>query len=173
MFRPYLKRSIADHQAFFSVQGHRNIPKSLKICDADLKTCESIKIDQDGPWMVEQGILEILSFAMKLIVDCENVIIMLDDLKFEISMDPTHCKDGNLAFLEWKIINEIWPLLIRGPRMDQWARLDMVPNKEFDIDFKFENTGDISAKIKMNGKFTLSKLADISSLIPELIEVSM
>ena len=57
--------------------------------------------------------------------------------------------------------------------MDQWARLNMVPNKEFDIDFKFENTGDISAKIKMNGKFTLSKLAELSSLIPELIEVSL
>ena len=97
MFRPYLKRSIADHQAFFPVQGHRNIPKSLKICDADFKTCESIIIDQDGPWFVEQGILEILSFAMKLIVDCENVIIMLDDLSFEISMDPIHCKGTFLS----------------------------------------------------------------------------
>ena len=120
--------------------------------------------------MVEQGILEILSFAMKLIIDCENVILMLDDIKFEISMDPTHCKDGNLASLEWKIINEIWPLLIRGP--EKWAKQNMVPNKEFDIDFKFENTGDISAKIEMNGKFTLSKLAELSSLLPELIEVS-
>ena len=154
----------------FPVQGHSSIPKSLKTCDTEFKTCESIKIDQDGPWNVEQGILEILSFAMKLIVDCENVILMLDDIKFEISMDPTHCKDGNLAFLEWKIINEIWPLLIRGP--EKWAKLNMVPNKEFDIDFKFENAGDISAKIKMNGKFTLSKLAKLSSLIPELIEVS-
>ena len=58
----------------------------------------------------------------------------------------------------------------RGP--EKWAKLNMVPNKEFDIDFKFENTGDISAKIEMNGKFTLSKLAELSSLIPELIEVS-
>ena len=96
---------------------------------------------------------------------------MLDDIKFEMSMDPTHCKDGNLAFLEWKIINEIWPLFVRGPNR-KWERLNMVPNKEFDIDFKFVNTGDISAKIKMNGKFTLSKLAELSSLIPELIEVS-
>ena len=108
---------------------------------------------------------------MKLIVDCENVILMLDDIKFEMSMDPTHCKDGNLAFLEWKIINEIWPLFVRGPNR-KWERLNMVPNKEFDIDVKFENTGDISAKIKMNGKFTLSKLAELSSLIPELIQVS-
>ena len=114
--------------------------------------------------------MELLSFAMKLIIDCENVILMLDDIKFEISMDPTQCKDGNLAFLEWKLINEIWPLLIRGP--EKWAKQNMVPNKEFDIDFNFENTGDISAKIKMNGKFTLSKLAELSSLIPEVIEVS-
>ena len=148
------------------------MPKSLKMCDAKFKSCESIKIDNHGPWNGVQGYFEILSFAMKLIYDCQNVILMLDDIKFEMSMDPTHCKDGNLAFLEWKIINEIWPLLIRGPRMDQWARLNMVPNKEFDIDFNFENTGDISAKIKMNGKFTLSKLAELSSLIPELIEVS-
>ena len=114
--------------------------------------------------------MELLSFAMKLIIDCENVILMLDDIKIEISMDPTQCKDGNLAFLEWKLINEIWPLLIRGP--EKWAKQNMVPNKEFDIDFKFENTGDISAKIKMSGKFTLSKLAELSSLIPEVIEVS-
>ena len=152
---------------YFFLLGHNEIPKSLKICDAKFETCETIKI---GRWIEPQGILELLSFAMKLIIDCEKVILMLDDIKFEISMDPTHCKDGNLASLEWKIINEIWPLLIRGP--EKWAKLNLVPNKEFDIDFKFENTGDISAKIEMNGKFTLSKLAELSSLIPELIEVS-
>ena len=96
------------------------MPKSLKMCDAKFKSCESIKIDNHGPWNGVQGYFEILSFATFVVFlntaeaidafpldsECSRSL----DLDLELSPPIFRlCQDGNrLLRRPGSLLPELW-----------------------------------------------------------------